>query len=132
MIRIAFILLIGISSFSVSAQSDSVRVFFIGNIKGERFEVFWNGKLILNFKGSGSYKYSFVILREHSWEEKGRIEHLMIYRKGRLGLRYKDLNFSAYYEPKKYLVIWRNPMLKNGSSVQGSWSDKEPMQLPDV
>jgi len=127
---ILLIIGLGISFLSYS-QGDSLRVFFYGNVKGERFKVYWEGRMLLKFKSSASYKYSFKIPREKSLEKDGLIEHIMIYRKGVFGLRYRDLVFQVDYEPKKYLIIWRNPMLKNWAAVQGRWSDKEPIPLPE-
>lgn len=113
-------------------QSDSLKVFFIGNVKGERFKVYWCGKEVLSFRGSESYKYSFKINRIPSWETNGNIANLMVYRKGRFGLKYVDLNPFVPYESKKYLIIWRNPFLKKSAAVEIKWSDKEPKRIPNV
>jgi hypothetical protein len=109
---------------------DSLTVFFIGNIKGERYEVFWDGTLLLKFKGSPSYKYSFKIPIDESWKEKGYIDKISIYRKGNFGLSYKEIGFTVGYEPKKYLVMWRHPNMKNRSAVTYRWEDKEPLRPP--
>ena len=95
------------------AQQDSVDVFFIGNTTGEKFKIFWDGKLILTFKGSKSYKYNFKVPREEAWVNKRYTGKFLVYRKSAFGLSYKEIGaFNPGYEPHKYLVIWRNPRLK--------------------
>jgi len=125
-------ILIFIAGSTVAYAQDSLKVFFIGNIGGERYEVFWDGKLLLKFKGSTSYKYAFKIPIEESWKRDGYIDKLTIYRKGSLGLSYREIGFTVGYEPKKYLVIWRHPNMKNRSAVIYRWEDKEPLRAPDV
>jgi hypothetical protein len=114
-------------------QNDSLTVFFTGNIKGERFQVYLHHERILSFKGSGSYMYSFKIPnRPIEWEKRGYIAELNVYRRGFLGFKFKDTNLTTGYEPKKYLVIWRNPLLKNKAAIQSRWTDKEPVPYPDI
>lgn len=110
-----------------STQPDSVDVFFIGNIPGEKFKVFWDGKLLTTIKGNRSYKYRFKIPRDSMWQDKDYTNKFSVYRKPTLGLRYREVGtFNPNYEPKKYLVIWRNPKLKNRAAIQTNWSNREP------
>jgi hypothetical protein len=81
---------------------------------------------MLDFVGTDSYKYAFKIPKEETWAKKGYIEKLTVYRKGKLGLKYHDTGFFSGYESKKYLVIYRNPLLRNRSAVNPVWSDIEP------
>jgi hypothetical protein len=121
------IVIILFTSIPTFAQEDSIKVFFIGNYPGEKFRVFWEGKLILEFKGDRSYKYTFQVPRDASWIKKGYTNKFVIYRRAAWGFAYKELGgFNPGYEPKKYLIIWRNPRLKNRAAIQTRWSDKEP------
>lgn len=114
-------------------QSDSLEIFFIGNIKGEKYKIFWGEGAAMNFKGTTSYKYSFKVPREDkSWSKRGWINNVFVYRKGRFSLSYKEVPLTIEYENKKYLVIWRNPALRNQIALQASWSDKEPKKIPDI
>jgi hypothetical protein len=128
-----FVLAFGVLQAQPSlAQQDSVDVFFIGNTPGEKFKVFWDGKLLLAFKGNKSYKHEFKVPREDMWKVKGYTNKFSVYRKPSFGIRYKEIGtFNPNYDSKKYLVIWRNPKLKNRAAIQTSWSDKEPLHIPD-
>ena len=132
--RDIFLFFFGIAlSSSCLAQQDSVKVFFIGNYPGEKFKAFWDGKLLLAFKGSESYKYEFKVPNDESWVQKNYTPKFTVYRKASLGLRYRQLGaFNPNYEQKEYLIIWRNPRLKNGTAIQTRWSDKEPLHIPDI
>jgi hypothetical protein len=111
-------------------QSDSIRVFFYGNHdNGEKFKVFWDGKLIQTVKASDTYKYSFSIPRKN-WTQGDIINELSIYRKGRLGLKWKEISHGLQYEDQKYIRIYRSRALKNWASVFVEWTDKEPENPP--
>ncbi|NBP71176.1 MAG: hypothetical protein EBR30_07840 [Cytophagia bacterium] len=111
-------------------QSDSLEIFFIGNIKGEKYKIFWDKGAAMNFKGTTSYKYSFKVPREDkSWSERGWINNVSVYRKGRFSLSYKEVPLTIEYENKKYLVIWRNPALRDQIALQVNWSNTEPKKI---
>lgn len=131
--KLLIITLIFLYTIPLYGQGDSLEIFFIGNIKGERYKIFWGERAVMNFKGTASYKYSFKVLREDkSWLERGWINNVSVYRKGRLSISYKEVPFTIEYENKKYLVIWRNPALRNQIALQVNWSDKEPKKIPDI
>jgi hypothetical protein len=84
----------------------------------------------LDFVGSRSYKKSFVIPWEEGWQKQGAIDGLVVYRKGRFSLRFKDTGFFSDFEERKYLIISRNVRLKNRVAVEAIWSDEEPKKPP--
>jgi hypothetical protein len=118
------------SALSGYAQTDSLKVFFIGQVPGEKFQVYWKGKKVLDVSGSTSYKESFSIPKEERWRSSGGVDDLTVYRRGKFGVRYKDTGFFSGFENKKYLIIKRNPRLKNRAAVEAFWSDVEPKKPP--
>jgi hypothetical protein len=110
---------------------DSLIIFFIGNKSGENFEIYFKGKLLLKFKGSGSYKYSIAIPKLSVWDKRRQIIEIDIYRKGKFGIKYRHVAATYQYDPdKKFLILWRAHHLKNYFPFIDSWSNEEPLQLP--
>lgn len=126
----SLILLCCVFSLTANAQTDSLRVFFVGQVPREKFQVYWKGKKVLDFEGSTAYKKSFSIPRETTWQSSGGVTDLIIYRKGKFGLRFRDTAFFSGFEDRKYLIIKRNPRLKNRAAVEAIWSDVEPRTPP--
>jgi hypothetical protein len=118
-------------SMTAYCQVDSVQVFIIGNIPNEKYQLLWDGKEMLSFKSSKSYKYSFKIHRDPEWARNGWTNRLGGYRKGRFELKFREMGgIQSRYEPKKYLIIWRNASLKERIAMQSYWSDAEPLPMP--
>jgi hypothetical protein len=124
------IILIVCAWFSTHAQTtgDSLEIFFIGNKKGEKFNVYLDTSLLISFTGTHAYKHSIKIPRMQAWETRGQIIELNIYRKGKFGLSYKMVGFGEDYErDKKYLILWRAPHLKKFRPFIGRWSNEKPI-----
>jgi hypothetical protein len=126
---LTFLLFILIAT-EVKCQSDSLKVFFIGaEFPGEKFKVFFNGRQVLSFRSADYYKHSFSIPIGSSWKYGTKL-FFEIKRKCKFCLFYRDTGFNPFYEPNyKYLIINRNPMLKNKYAVSYKWSNEEPFLI---
>ena len=128
--KYVLILLFLASFFRLFGQGDSIKVFFYGNLdNGEQFKVFWDGKLIQKVKASDSYKYSFLVPREN-WTEGDLINEISLYRRGRLGFKWREVGVTLLYEKRKYIRMYRSHALKNWSAVFVEWTDEEPRKPP--
>ena len=128
--KIVLVFILIILSSLCFAQSDSLKIFFTGyDFKGEKFKVLHESKEVLKFKAGERYKYSFTIPKDSTWKY-GRPLSIHIYRKGKFGLCYRDLEFNAFYEPgSKYLQIYRDGMLRNKYAVDYKWVNEEPFLI---
>ncbi len=105
---------------------DSVKIFFIGATSSrEKFKFYYYGKLIFFVKVKNSFNHSFSLKNVKVWYGDD-LAGFHIFRKGRYGLKFRDTGQQISYEPHKYLIIKKNPWLKNRFAVDHYWSDTKP------
>ncbi|MBL0741408.1 hypothetical protein [Chryseolinea lacunae] len=111
------------------AQLDSATVIFKGNMSGERYRVYWHGKLLLAFKANKAAHHVFKVPRDTTWIKDGYTVEFLIYRRSRFGLRYEEVGtFNPDYQPKKYLIISRNFEPSPRINLDTYWSEKLPLK----
>ena len=119
-----YLLAILLSHFNYS-QVDSIKVFIVGNVKGESYKFYFGRKMVLSFTSDYSYKYAFTIPIDSSYvENQTMMRNLSAYRK--FGLSFKRIAFNPVYKNYKYLIIWRNMKMKMRFAMDYYWSDLEP------
>jgi hypothetical protein len=109
----------------VSGQSDSIKVTVTGiGLKGERFRVYANHCLVLDFPSSHLFRYTFSIPVDSSWRFESEVP-IQIGRKGRFCFRYKNTGLGILYEPDhQRLIIIRDLRLKKRYSFLYKWSNR--------
>jgi hypothetical protein len=110
---------------------DSIRVFFIGGSSPEKYKFYYEGKLVFSVKVKDSFNYTFRLNTVKIWNGN-HVSGIQIYRKGRFGIKFRDTGEQISYEPNKYLIIKKNPFLKNRIAVDHYWSDTKPPALTNL
>jgi len=113
----------------VRNSDDSLTVFFVGTKKGERYRVYFQNKLVIEFRSSSSYKHSVTVPRLGIWEKGGQVIELVIFRRGRFGFSYRQVTSSYKYQGgKRYLILTREDYMKNFFPFAERWSDEQPQK----
>jgi hypothetical protein len=124
---LVFSLLFGFESKAVSQNSeDSIKIFFVGAGKGEKFRFYNDGRLLFEIKTKKSFKYDFSIPKVPTWKSGDYLPSLIVTRKGPRGLFFRDTFVQVHFDDKRYLIIKRNPSLKNRFAIEYEWGDVEP------
>lgn len=110
-----------------SQNTDSLKVYLVGSKRGESILMYYDGKLLVDFKSKGRYFYSFSILRDSNWvANQSDLTKFSFYKRAKFGIRFRNLNLTPLYEAKENLIIRRNRRLKNKFAFDYVWSDEEP------
>lgn len=123
---------LGYAQDQSSRLTDSLTVYVIGGLKGEKFKIYFDGKLKLKYKGDRTFYFSFNVPRSIHWADKAQINELVIYRRSRFSFSYRSLSFVLEpYDPKsKFLVLRRSAILVPAVSFEGVWTDEPPKRPP--
>lgn len=108
-------------------KNDSIGVVFraIGN--GDRFKIYYNGEMRIKVRLQGQFVDTvFQIPRLTRFENGDHLYNLIITRKGKWGLKYRDTQIQVAFEDKPYLILEKNPFLKNRIAIQYHWVNERP------
>jgi hypothetical protein len=115
------------------AQSDSLKICFVGYSNGDQYKIYSETVVKLHIREKGKFKYLFQIPIDSAWRVGYPIHNISVSRKGKLAFRYRETGLQIPYDnTKRYLVIRRNPELKNKYAVDFIWTDKIPGWEPVV
>jgi len=112
---------------NMNAQTDSVTIVFTGYGKGAKYRLLYQAKILLAVKDKNQFRYEVTIPVDTTLSTDSHISSLMLLRRGKFKLGFKDADLYVKYKPGfKYFVIEENPRLKNKIAVDYIWLAKYP------
>src|SRR5690349_18875057 len=94
---------------SFSQKSDSINVIFRAIGRGEKFCFYVDGKMVLKIKLKGEFVDTlFQIHKMTRYENGDPVQRIVVTRRGKLGIIYRDTRIQIHFEEKPFLVIEKN------------------------
>lgn len=112
---------------SFSQKDDSINVVFRAIGRGEKFSFYVDGKRLLKIKLVGEFVDTlFQISKTIPYKKGDAFNKIVVARKGKFGVVYRDTQIQIHFEEKSFLVIEKNPYLKNRIAIVYYWTNERP------